>query len=304
MAMQSCISYSQCNAVTLISSNSHLGIVHRIEATLFSQPPPRPKLTPMLVEELKQHNDFNGACLIVALGAQALEAVLKSKTSVPTLSVLTRKNTFHQLIKTVNLTLHDADHPISAIYLDQPLKRQFQLLERIIPKELQSPVGVLLGGESIDEQENLQQVAKELNLNLLTVFVSKDENPVAVLDELLTEAEVVLALPDNHIYTPNTTRGILLTAYHQRVPLIGYSRAYMQNGALATVYSSNKQIAEQTVQEIMAFIQQKQPQLPPPQYPKEFAVGVNYQVARSLGLHIESETAIKTAMNNMEKENL
>jgi len=32
--------------------------------------------------------------------------------------------------------------------------------------------------------------------------------------------------------------------------------------------------------------------LPPPQYPKYFSVGVNYQVARSLGLAIEDEAAL------------
>lgn len=292
-----------CSTISLVSSNSHFGIVHRIEANLYAQPSLQPKLTHLMAEAVKD-NTFSTTetCLIVAIGAQALSAVLKTKTKVPILSVLIRKSSFFTLLKTYNRKLNDPAYPVTAIYLDQPLQRQLNLLQCILPatdpKSAKS-ISVLLGPQSITEQEYLQKLARESNLKLSFAYVNKFENPVAVLDGAIDEAKAVLAIPDSRIYNPKTARGILLTAFHKRVPLLGYSRTYVNNGALAAVYSTTKQLAQQTANQILSVITHPG-KLPEPQYPQEFTVAVNYQVARSLEINIESEAKLKEAMDKME----
>jgi len=293
-----------CSTITLVSSNSHFGMVHRIEASLYSQPERQPKLVHIIAENIQNPQIFGqskDSCLIVTIGSEALNKVLKSQTKAPILSVLTRKNTFHYLLKEHHRHLDDPQAPISVIYLDQPLERQLNLLQSLLPKEGKQNIGILLGPSSLAERSILQKLSSQKNLILTTVYVNKFENPVGVLDALLNDAEIVLAIPDNRIYNPKTTRGMLLTAFHKRVPLVGYSRTYVNNGALAAIYSTTKQLADQTAKQILAIIQNPNKKPSFAHYPEEFSVAVNYQVARSLGLTIESESQLKSTIEKLEK---
>lgn len=294
-----------CANVLLVSSNSHFGMVHRIEATLYAQPHPGPKITHIVAENIKDGQfpkSVQQACLIVSIGSEALEAILKTKTKKPVLSVLARKSAFNTLLREYDKKIGMNDSPISVIYLDQPLERQLFLMQCLLPKQADDSIGVLLGPNSLSEQEHLQKLANKHQLKLNTIYVNKFENPVAVLDGLLDETNMVLAIPDHRVYNAKTTRGMLLTAFHKRVPLIGYSRTYVNNGALAGVYSTTKQLADQTAKQVIQILASPQIKLPAPQYPKEFAVAVNYQVARSLGLSIDSEIALKQTIEKMEKQ--
>lgn len=291
-----------CSAITLISSNSHFGMVHRIEAALFGEPHSKLKIVHLIAEKVQGlafFDQYADSCLIVTIGSESLAAVLKTQTKKPILSVLCRKNIFHSILKEHHRRLHDPKYPITSIYLDQPLKRQLNLLQCLLPKQ-DWHIGILLGPNSSEEQEVLQKLANERKLTLTSVYVNNTENPVAVLDALINDAKVVLALPDNKIYNPKTARGMLLTAFHKRIPIVGYSRTYVNNGALAAVYSTTKQLADQTAHQILHIIKNKDNALSAPMYPEEFAIAVNYQVARSLARAIESEASLKNAMDKME----
>lgn len=290
--------------VLLISSNSHFAMVHRTEAALFSQPSPRPNISHVLVDQLQNPAHFHihsDVSLVVTFGAEALEAVLKLNTEKPILAILIRKNTFYNLLSIYHRKINDSQYPISAIYLDQSLERQLNLIQTIFPDiDYKSSVGVLFGPGSINQQEELLQLAEANQLRLNTIYVNNFENPVAVMDAFLDEVRVLLALPDNRIFNPHSARGILLAAFHKHVPLIGYSQSYVKNGALISLFSSTKQIAQQTAQAILTIIDQNQ--LPAPQYPNEFSIEVNYQVARSLNINIGSEADLLQKLLAKEKD--
>lgn len=296
-----------CKSVILVSSNNHFGMVHRIEADLFSKPNLKTQLIHIIAEHVQKpdfFDQYSQSCLIVAIGSEALAVVLKTHTRNPVLSVLTRKIAFQHILEETNHQLNDSLHPVSAIYLDQPLFRQIEFIKFIMPDKDKQQIGVLLGPQSFDEKEILQELAKKHQLNLTTVYVNKSENPASVLNALLDDAKILLAIPDNFIYNPRTSKGILLTAFHKRIPIIGYSRTYVNNGALGAVYSSTKQLAQQTSNEITRIIQSDNKKLEAPQYPKEYTIAVNYQVAKTMGLNIPSEASVKLAMEKNDESKL
>lgn len=292
------------SSLLLVSSNSHFGIVHRIESELFSQPDEKPRISHLLVEQVVklEPNEESPYDLIVTIGAEALETVLKANIQKPVLSVLIRKHTYQNILSICHRKEGNPNTPITAIYLDQPLQRQINLIKQVTPdvNNEHAAVGVLFGPASITSQEALLSIAHKENIKLNTIYVSNFENPVAVMDAFLSEVKVLLALPDTRIYNPRAARGILLAAFHKHVPLIGYSQSYVKNGALVSVFSNTKQIAHQTANTILDIL--KMQQLPPPQYPKEFSVEVNYQVAKSLNIPMESESSLKLNLMNMESK--
>jgi len=292
-----------CSNVVLVSNNSHFAIVHRIEDALFSKMQNQAKLTHLLSENMHDKSNLeplSQACLIVTIGSESLRQVLETKTNRPILSVLTRRAIFDHLLEINHRRLNDPKSPISAIYLDQPIKRQLNLIACLFNHYPPKVVGVILGNESHYHQAELQKLSAEFPFALQTVIVDKFENPATVLDSLLHDTKVILAIPDNRIYNPKTARGMLLTAFHKRVPLVGYSRTFVNNGAFAAVYSNTKQLAAQTAEEIVKILHNKDKKLPAPQYPRGFTISLNHQVARSLGIPIDNEAQIKQEMDKLE----
>jgi ABC-type uncharacterized transport system substrate-binding protein len=80
-----------------------------------------------------------------------------------------------------------------------------------------------------------------------------------------------------------------LTTYRNRIPLIGFSAAYVKAGALAAIYSTPENIADQlaelTAQSLSAAGAVKQIISP-----KYFSVSINSRVARSLGVQLKLDS--------------
>ena len=113
---------------------------------------------------------------------------------------------------------------------------------------------------------------------------------------------MLLTIPDATIYNALSMRNVLLTTYHFKVPVIGISPAYVRAGALCAVYSSPAQIAVQAAKIATRFSENGV--LPQSQFPIDFNVSINLQVARSLGIQLQEDTVIVKeikAAENMKK---
>jgi ABC-type uncharacterized transport system substrate-binding protein len=179
----------------------------------------------------------------------------------------------------------------SAIYLDQPLKRQLDLIAAVLPQA--HSIGVLYA-ETPKDIQALRSLAATRKLELNERSSTAFSTLYASLQSLLLSSDVLLALPDAEIYNTMTIRNILLATYRNKVPLIGFSAAYVRAGALCAVFSTPGQIAEQAFGVVQEFAATGV--LPTPQYAKEFEVSLNEQVARSLGLDIKSAASVRSEM--------
>jgi ABC-type uncharacterized transport system substrate-binding protein len=220
------------------------------------------------------------ADLTIAVGMNSASALVASNT--PVLNVFVPKAAFDKLPKPA------VPHHSSAIYLDQPLERQLSLLVSVLPKVRH--VGVLYSAP-VPGIANLRQLVAERHLLLHEKTVGPERSLIDALDGVLEDSEVLLVLPDTDVYNAGTIRNILLTSYRKQVPLIGISQAYVKAGALCAIYSTPAQIAAQTAEAIRQFVVTAK--LPANQYPKEFEVSVNMQVARSLDLPIKDAEKLR-----------
>ena len=122
--------------------------------------------------------------------------------------------------------------------------------------------------------------------------VTDKDNLVFGLTNVLQQSDALLSLPNPEIYSRHTVQNILLTAYHYRKPVIGYSHAFVKAGALFAVYSTLPQLARQAAETIDRFFN-KNTGLPAPEHPRYFSVSVNRMVAKSLGIKIEDESILQ-----------
>jgi ABC-type uncharacterized transport system substrate-binding protein len=223
--------------------------------------------------------------LVIGVGIKAATALAASDAPA-VINVLLTKTGYEKLLH--EFPARAASPEMTAIYLNQPVERQIQLVVAILPDKRN--VGILYTHVS-KELNEIHQELKEHSLKLQEQKVDNTQTlPDALKELLLGRSEMLLALPDAEIYNDSTIRNILLATYRRGIPLIGYSASYVKAGALCAVFSSPTQIAAQTAKLIVKFNEKHS--LPPAQYPDEFQVLVNTQVAASLGLEVKDASEL------------
>ncbi|MBZ0092012.1 MAG: hypothetical protein K8F27_07300 [Sulfuricellaceae bacterium] len=259
----------------------------RMALTQKTQPAPRFSLLSLEAfgEKLRAPASLD-ADVVVAIGSAAAQAAA-TNPRVPVLSVLVPKAAFER----VAAARGRADPArFSAVYLDQPIARQLQLVRAVLPGRLR--LGVLASAQSGTALAQLRTATRDGRFKLAVEKIDRQEEIVPALNRLLHDNDVLFSFPDPLIYNRYTVQDILLTTYRYRVPVIGFSPSYVKAGALAAVYSTPAQIGQQVAEILYPLLQDPGRGLPAPQFPKYFSVSVNYQVARSLGIEIEDEAAL------------
>lgn len=225
------------------------------------------------------------ADLVVAAGMKAMEFAL-AQFDAPVLGVMVPRMGYEILLEG-----HPSRHrpkATSAIYLDQPWGRQLSFIQAALPEH--KTVGLLY---SPDTHITLPRLPRGMSLNAQSTRTA--ENLFATLESVLNSSDVLLVIPDSEIYSSSNVRNILLTSYRYQVPLIGISQAYVNAGALGAIFSIPEQLGGQTVEMIISFARSRR--LPDPQYPALFRISLNQQVARSLGIVLDSPEAIRERMD-------
>lgn len=231
--------------------------------------------------------------LIVTLGTPAAQALARTDSKAPQLFVLLTRHSYENLF---NGRRSPPPNPVSAVYLDQPVTRQLDLLRLALPDVKR--IGVLLGPASQDQAPRLERIAAERGFRLISTYVDDSKSLYAGLQHVVSEASILLAIADPLIFNANTIQNILLTTFRARMPLFAFSPAYVKAGALLAIYSTPGQFGAQAGLIIRAFLQGTP--LPAPQYPAEFTVGVNPYVANSLGLSLDA-SALTKRLRQVEK---
>jgi hypothetical protein len=231
--------------------------------------------------------------LVIGVGMKAA-SVIASSSAPSVLNVLVPRAGYEKLLR--DYPQRAGSRAFSAIFLDQPVDRQIRLIAAILPDK--HHVGLLYSAPP----EDIVQIRRKMAA--LGLFPHEQAVNSALplsdaLQELLQDSEVLLAQPDAAVYNSSTIRNILLATYRSGVPFVGFSPGYVKAGALCAVFTAPAQIAMQAAMLTRQFGETHA--LPAAQYPQEFEVMVNEEVARSLGLHIRSSPELHDEIKAAER---
>jgi len=190
----------------------------------------------------------------------------------------------------------DDSRRTSAVFIDQPAARQIELLRIALPEW--SRVALVVGRESSELGARLQASARDKRLRPMLETASGESDLYLALQRMLVEPAVLLAVPDASLFNNRTISNILLTAYHHRSPVIGFSPAYVKAGALLALYSTPAQIGQQAGEVARQGLASGS--LQPPAAPRHFRIGTNPYVARSLGIGLEDASVLQERLERAE----
>jgi len=234
--------------------------------------------------------------LVVTIGLAAAQQTLSREKDLPTpprtLCLLIPRQSFERLLPAAGRA---RDPRLSAVFIDQPLSRQMDLIRLALPEKKR--VGVILGPASLDLEGELGNQARQHTLDLTVARITERSGLYGALQNVLPASDLLLMLPDPLVANADTVYGLLLTTYRAQLPVVGFSEGLLNAGALLSLYSTAHQQGRQGA-EIAREVLAHPGALPEPQYPKYFTVRVNGSVARSLGLHLPPEEALGSALSS------
>jgi ABC-type uncharacterized transport system substrate-binding protein len=230
-------------------------------------------------ENLEHPENLEAVDYIVSVGVRAAKKHFSAGYNKPTFYSLLPKNSLPAEDQLKKL----ACQPKCVFsILDQPVKRQFDLITHVLPQR--TNIGVLYDTQSEAVVKEMPRLTGLYKIKLNKVRFDKSSSLLANLSPILEKSEVLFAIPDPEIYNRRTARSIILTTYHKKIPIFGYSEAYTRAGALFSLHSSPEQFARQDVEILTNHSRFRYGVV----YPKYFTVSVNKTVARALHLQIDS----------------
>jgi len=228
--------------------------------------------------------------LLLTIGQRAMISATEFSNRPSTIATLIPKQSYDKY-RTV---LRKENNKTTAIFIDNPPIRQI-LLAKILLGGVQT-LGVLTGENSSYNKSEIESDIQQQGIKSHIETVKETDNLIRKLSSVLSDSDAFLALPDANIFNRGTAKNIILTTYRHRTPVIAYSESYVKAGALAAVYSTPQQIAEQTADTLIKIFSPKYNFPQEDFYPKDFEISINKNVAKSLGIPIFSESEIKSKL--------
>lgn len=232
--------------------------------------------------------------LVVPVGMRAARFVAENlPVGVSVLALLVPKQSFAAIVWPAG----SSRRHISAVYLDQPLQRSFQLIHLLDPRLKRVGIVVSEPGYSADDggtDESLREaqgMARGHGLSLVTQVVDNGRGVADALRRLLPTVDVLMLVPDRLVINSANVQHVLLTSYRYRVPVMGFSQGLVTAGAVAAVFSTPEHIGQEGGR--MAGTWAGGGDLPAARHAGGFDLAINERVTHSLGLAPPDERLLR-----------
>ncbi|MGH1439822.1 MAG: hypothetical protein ACRBBR_06910 [Cellvibrionaceae bacterium] len=189
----------------------------------------------------------------------------------------TRKNKNPSIFSFTNSKEEKEIKNWSIISTNQTAKRLLYTARKTVKKEYKKNILFVLS------EENKWAIKQLKNINdIRIIIVKKNEIAAKKIEPELDETAAIVALYDKTIWSGNSARWILQTAYNHKVPIIGYSKSFLKAGAVASVYSSADQIIKEIEKHVLQW--SKTGKLNNNINYPEYTIEVNNNIAKALNL--------------------
>jgi putative ABC transport system substrate-binding protein len=180
---------------------------------------------------------------------------------------------------------------LSGITTDVPIDAQFSLIARAIPSA--HSLGILYRSDTASGQRLIQRVRAQLPKDWTIEAVAADKYSSisdAINDLLTRRIDVVWTSLDAGVYDAPTARALLLAALRARVPVFGFSPAFVRAGALIGIgidpAAQGRQAADLARSILSHSVNPSAGQIQPP---GQFQIAVNKIVADKIGIQLPQD---------------
>lgn len=211
--------------------------------------------------------------LVIAIGSRALADVQARKLAVPTIATM---------------VVHSAENEGSGhVVVDLPLASQLQAMRSLWPNRFR--VGILRNPAlSRYSAEGFESRARKEGYTAVVIDCDGPSQLLKAVAALKGKVDFLLCFPDSELYNSVTIKPLVMASLEIRLPLIGFSPAFVRAGAAAGIYPDYRELGRQTAEMARRLLRGDDRNVD--EVPRKIQLAVNQRVARLLGLEFARGT--------------
>lgn len=214
----------------------------------------------------------NKPALIFAVGEDATK-LAQQQSSVPIVSTL---------VLSERVFKPDSNTGVSLTY---SLATQVQWLKKFLPE--QSNIGVLFNSqENAETVQSLKRIIEQAGLKLKAIPVETPRQLPDALDQLSSNVEVLLAIPDSVALSSATVKEVMLATFRSRTPLVGLSENWVKSGALYALTWDYQDLGQQCAGQAQKILSGQTVKSIPPEAPRKITYAINTKIAEHMNIAI------------------
>ena len=167
-----------------------------------------------------------------------------------------------------------------AVYADVPLTVVLERLHALFPKRTR--IGLIRRPSAPPLDAGTKDRARQLGMELRVVECPGPERLLAAFGSLRGWADFLIADPDPELYNSATLKPLILASLDQRLPIAGFSPAFVHAGALMGVYPDFYELGRETGGLTEALLQGRA--FGTEESVRKVRVGINQQIVRLMGI--------------------
>jgi putative ABC transport system substrate-binding protein len=164
--------------------------------------------------------------LILTVGTVATDMAKREFPSIPIIF----SSVIHPELSGFVETNKQPNANITGASLDIPVDIQFKYFKKIVPNLKR--IGVLYTPETENLIAQAKEAARAEGIELVPVTVHENKDLPSALDSVSAHVDGIWSVPDPQLFTPQSTRYILLNTIRRSIPFMGFSRNVVESGAL------------------------------------------------------------------------
>jgi len=181
-------------------------------------------------------------------------------------------------------------HPggnITGASLDIPPNIQFKYFKRVI-KDIKK-IGVLYTEETANLIPPAKALAQQAGLELQAIKIGSPKDLPEALESLTSKVDGLWSVADPNIYSPRSTRFILLNTLRNGKPFMGFSKNLVESGALFALDFDYKDIGRQAGKIAIGVLAGKPPASIPVAVPGIIWFHYNEKTAKHINIKIPED---------------
>jgi len=177
--------------------------------------------------------------LLVTTGTDATQFAKANFTDIPVVF----SSVMYPVVSGFVETFNRPGGNITGASLSIPPRTQFEYFKTIVPTL--KTIGVLYSSNTASMIPPAQVVARSCGLELIALKVDSDKDLAARVDSITKIAQGLWSLADPSLFTPQSTKYILINALRRETPFMGFSRILVESGALFALDFDYKAVGRQ-----------------------------------------------------------
>jgi ABC-type uncharacterized transport system substrate-binding protein len=206
--------------------------------------------------------------LVIAVGSRALAEVQARKPAAPVIAAMVLRGP-------------ETESAAGRVDLDIALATQLGAMRALLPRCTR--VGILRNPRrSRYSAEALEARARKQGFTLVVVDCDSAVRLLKALAAFQGKVDFLLCFPDPDLYNPVTIKPLILASLEDRLPIVGFSPAFVRAGAVAGIYPDYRETGRQAAELALRMMRGEERAVD--DGPAKVQVAVNQRVARLLGI--------------------